>query len=328
MNEKLIEYIKKIIEKYCYCDWKENSYGGCFHYQIYADYRDEGFDNKTLIELCEMENPVEAFNERLIVAYEQHCFDIEDEIIRNVRTHWASEEFSWSEHEDEISTMEEASAVLEDDEYDEEKLIVYSHSKPRGFYVKQRKLELDEVRLLAECIYTSRFVTQSEAKRLISVVDDLTTAENAKKIKPDALVTDRVRTTNKSVLNNLSVIHTAMSSKIDGKPHTPEKITFQLQYHTLESKDKPVPKKTKYVVSPYKLLVNDGNYYLSAFEDKSQQMKNYRVDRMKKMPRGACRGASFMHFSYMSAVSPSAPPRKLGHIICICVHVAKKGQSF
>jgi len=187
------------------------------------------------------------------------------------------------EHEDEIDNLDDAAAAIEDDEYDEEKLIVYSHSKPRGFYVKQRKLELDEVRLLAECIYTSRFVTQSEAKRLISVVDDLTTAENAKKIKPDALVTDRVRTTNKSVLNNLSVIHTAMSSKIDGKPHTPEKITFQLQYHTLESKDKPVPKKTKYVVSPYKLLVNDGNYYLSAFEDKSQQMKNYRVDRMKNV---------------------------------------------
>ena len=113
MNEKLIEYIKKIIEKYCYCDWKENSYGGCFHYQIYADYRDEGFDNKTLIELCEMENPVEAFNERLIVAYEQHCFDIEDEIIRNVRTHWASEEFSWSEHEDEISDWIRCHLVFE-----------------------------------------------------------------------------------------------------------------------------------------------------------------------------------------------------------------------
>ena len=187
------------------------------------------------------------------------------------------------EHEDEISTMEEASAVLEDDVYDEEKLIVYSHSKPRGFYVKQRKLELDEVRLLAECIYTSRFVTQSEAKRLISVVDDLTTAENAKKIKPDALVTDRVRTTNKSVLNNLSVIHTAMSLKIDAKPHTPEKITFQMQYHTMADKDKPTVRKTAYKVSPYKLVVNDGNYYLLAFEDKSQKIKTYRVDRMKNV---------------------------------------------
>ena len=38
-----------------------------------------------------------------------------------------------------------------------------------------------------------------------------------------------------------------------------------------------------YKVSPYKLIVNDGNYYLLAFEDKSQKIKTYRVDRMKNV---------------------------------------------
>ena len=85
------------------------------------------------------------------------------------------------EHEDDIDNLDDAAAAIEDDEYDEEKLIAYSHSNPRGFYVKNRKLELDEVRLLAECIYTSKFITNSEAKRLITVIDDLTTLDNAKK---------------------------------------------------------------------------------------------------------------------------------------------------
>lgn len=49
---------------------------------------------------------------------------------------------------DETGTMEVAAAAIEADEYDEEKLIAYSHSKSRGFYVKNRKLELDEERLL------------------------------------------------------------------------------------------------------------------------------------------------------------------------------------
>ena len=186
-------------------------------------------------------------------------------------------------HEDEIKTLEEASAILEDDEYDEEKLIAYRHTKERGFYVKNRKLELDEIRLLAECIYTSKFVTQKDAERLVSVIDDLTTKKNAEMIKPDALVMDRVKTTNKGVINNLSVIHTAMSLKIDAKPHTPEKITFQMQYHTMADKDKPIVRKTAYKVSPYKLIENDGNYYLLAFEDKSQKIKTYRVDRMKSV---------------------------------------------
>ena len=37
----------------------------------------------------------------------------------------------------------------------------------------------------------------------------------------------------------------------------------------------------KYTVSPYKLLINDGNYYLLAFDDYAQDMRTYRVDRMK-----------------------------------------------
>ncbi|MBQ7816803.1 MAG: WYL domain-containing protein, partial [Oscillospiraceae bacterium] len=182
---------------------------------------------------------------------------------------------------DETETMENAAAALEADEYYEEKLIVYSHSSPRGFYVKNRKLELDEVRLLAECIYTSKFIIQREADKLIDVINDLTSLDNSRAIKHDVVVSDRVKTTNKSVINSLSVINTAMALKIEAKPHTPEKISFQMITHTMADKEKPVARKTLYKVSPYKLIVNDGNYYLLAFEDKSQKMKTYRIDRMK-----------------------------------------------
>ena len=37
----------------------------------------------------------------------------------------------------------------------------------------------------------------------------------------------------------------------------------------------------RYTVSPFQLLINDGNYYLLAFDDYSQEMRTYRVDRMK-----------------------------------------------
>lgn len=44
-------------------------------------------------------------------------------------------------------------------------------------------------------------------------------------------------------------------------------------------------KGAKYIVSPYKLIINDGNYYLLAFDDNSQQIRTYRVDRMKAINR-------------------------------------------
>ena len=40
-------------------------------------------------------------------------------------------------------------------------------------------------------------------------------------------------------------------------------------------------KGARYTISPFQLLINDGNYYLLAFDDLSQALRTYRVDRMK-----------------------------------------------
>ena len=37
------------------------------------------------------------------------------------------------------------------------------------------------------------------------------------------------------------------------------------------------------MVSPYQLLINDGNYYLLAYDDKKKSIIPYRVDRMKEV---------------------------------------------
>lgn len=40
-------------------------------------------------------------------------------------------------------------------------------------------------------------------------------------------------------------------------------------------------KGARYKISPFQLLINDGNYYLLAFDDYSKELRTYRVDRMK-----------------------------------------------
>ena len=66
-------------------------------------------------------------------------------------------------------------------------------------------------------------------------------------------------------------------------PHKPEKITFKYQKYSIQDVTKTVDRRKgePYMVSPYRLLINDGNYYLLAFDDRSQDMRTYRVDRMK-----------------------------------------------
>ena len=179
----------------------------------------------------------------------------------------------------------EAEEVIATDEDNTEKLVVYDKHK-KGFYVRQRHFDLNDIRLLAECVYSAKFIAQGQADRLTDVVCDFVSEAQAKKIRHDAFLTDRVKTTNKSVLNSIATINEAMSTELDGQPHAPEKISFYYLGYTLNGitlQQKERHNGELYIVSPFKLIINDGNYYLMAYDAKSQIIKNYRVDRMKNV---------------------------------------------
>lgn len=184
---------------------------------------------------------------------------------------------------DEADMMIAAAAESGDEEeLAELKTILYDRSR-KGFYVRQRKFDVNDIRLLAECVYACKSITETKAKRLVSVVCDFVSEEQAKKIRHDAFLTDRVKTDNQGVLNNIAAINGAMSKHLDGQPHTPEKITFKYMRRSINDVSKQVERRsgTRYKVSPFQLLINDGNYYLVAYADYAQAMRTYRIDRMK-----------------------------------------------
>lgn len=190
------------------------------------------------------------------------------------------------ENEDDDADIFAAEEAIETDKNDSEKFIVYDRHL-KGFRVVRRKYELSDIRLMAECIYASRYISQSEAERLVDIIKGFVSEEQSREIRTDALVTVRQRTLNKSTLRNVSTIYDAMSKMIEGEKHIPEKISFQYLKYTIDDLEKQTERRkgAKYIVSPYKLIINDGNYYLLAFDDNSQQIRTYRVDRMKAINR-------------------------------------------
>lgn len=185
--------------------------------------------------------------------------------------------------EDGEMTLEEAMSEIEGDEDDERKLIRYTHKGKKGFFVQQLKYELSDIRLLAECIYASKFISDKDADRLIEVVGDLVSAHQSETIKHETFTVGRVKTANSDTLNNVQKINYAMCTRYDGEDHVPQKISFQYLTHEVGDVEKLVPKKKKYVVSPFQLMINDNNYYLLAFDDDKKAMRTYRVDRMKRI---------------------------------------------
>lgn len=178
----------------------------------------------------------------------------------------------------------EADESGDEDELNELKTILYDKHR-KGFYVRQRKYDLNDIRLLAECVYSAKFIAEGQARRLVDVVCEFVSEPQAQRIRHNAFLTDRVKTDNRGVLNNIAAINEAMSTNIDEQPHTPEKITFKYLTYSIGDMRQQVERRkgASYTVSPFQLLINDGNYYLLAFDEQHQDMRTYRVDRMKKI---------------------------------------------
>lgn len=157
----------------------------------------------------------------------------------------------------------------------------------REFFVSRRRHDISEenVRLLAECVYAARFIDDKTAKELIDIACSLINCHSALRIKHDFPLLSKPRTLNKDTIRNLSTINFAMSPGLKGSGDAPQKITFRYQKHCINDIYNTVDRRNgaTYKVSPYKILIDDGNFYLLAFDDRSQEMRTYRVDRMKSV---------------------------------------------
>jgi predicted DNA-binding transcriptional regulator YafY len=179
-------------------------------------------------------------------------------------------------------TIEEAEELLKDEK---EKTIVYDKNK-KGFYVRKRHYKLEDIQALAECIYSSKFLDEKRAKRLVNVICDLVSEHNAEGLKRDVIQLDRGKSDSVSNYDTLKKISFAMRRKrINNVAHTPEKIKFKYMSYTIQNGIRRTERRKGewYVVSPYKLLISDGNYYLMGYDDKMQKIVTYRVDRMKDL---------------------------------------------
>lgn len=148
-----------------------------------------------------------------------------------------------------------------------------------------RQFEFDDLRLLAECVHATKFISAEKAKELVYTIGQFCSNYQSEELEREVFLCDRVKTTRKDILLLIGIIHAAMADKENGKPKPPQKISFKYLKYTLQNGKTQVERHrgATYKVSPYKLLINDGNYYLLAYDDKSQDMRTYRIDRMKEV---------------------------------------------
>ncbi|MDL2295667.1 WYL domain-containing protein [Lachnospiraceae bacterium OttesenSCG-928-E19] len=152
--------------------------------------------------------------------------------------------------------------------------IILQKEQPTGYYLASREFEIAELKLLVDAVQSSKFITYKKSNELIRKLEHLCSVEEAKSLRRQVFVADRIKTMNESIYYNVDKIYSAMSLK--------GKISFLYDEWTIEKKLKPRRGGERYKVTPKALTWEDENYYLVA-RDEKELVKHYRVDKMRNI---------------------------------------------
>ena len=151
--------------------------------------------------------------------------------------------------------------------------IVHKKSKEQsGYYLKSRIFSLAELKILVDVIQSARFITRAKSEELIKKLETFANCHEARKLRRQVYVANRVKTQNEQIYESVDRIHEAMQEG--------SQICFSYLDWGLDKKLVPRHDGEKYQVSPWSLTWNAENYYLIAYDEKGKKIKHYRVDKM------------------------------------------------
>ena len=144
--------------------------------------------------------------------------------------------------------------------------------KTYGYFLGQRDFQLPELKLLIDVVQSSPFLTRNKSMELIGKLEHLTSRPNARQLRRQVYVLDRVRTHNEQLYYAVDGLHTAINDD--------RQVTFR--YFDWQPDGSKAYRRggALYRVDPVALCV-DRHYYLVSYDPAIEDYRHYRVDRME-----------------------------------------------
>lgn len=146
-------------------------------------------------------------------------------------------------------------------------------TKRTGYFIASREFELPELKLLADAVASSKFITEKKSSELIHKIGSLTSSFEAKQLQRQVCVMGRLKTINEKIYYNVDTIHQAIAQN--------RQISFMYFEYALDKTIRYRNNGEKYVLSPYALSWDDENYYMIAYYEKYANLSHFRVDKME-----------------------------------------------
>ena len=141
-----------------------------------------------------------------------------------------------------------------------------------GCALVSREFELAELKLLVDAVQASRFITGKRRAELCAKLASLASRYQEKQLRRAVRSEEADGEQNRSVLNNIDWIHSAMTEN--------RAVAFQYFDWTPEEEAQLRHGGKVYEVSPWGLVWNSENYYMLAYDRVIDAIRHFRVDKM------------------------------------------------
>ncbi len=145
----------------------------------------------------------------------------------------------------------------------------------KGCALASRNFELPEVSMLMDMVQSSRFLTKEKAEQLLQKLAGQVSCHQADRIRRQIYRTGAsAKGENERIYYTLDQINEAINHN--------HQLSYQYWDWSLTDGKQPRHGGERYCVSPWALIFQDENYYLVAYESKTDRIKHYRVDRIRQ----------------------------------------------
>ena len=178
--------------------------------------------------------------------------------------------------------------------------IITLPTRPPKYSLASRPFEISELKMLADAVASSKFITTEKSRELIDKLRTFAGKYRAGELSRQVYVEDRVKTMNDFSVENIELVNRAINEN--------KKINFRYFDYGVNKARIFRHDGLKYLATPLSLIRNDENYYLVAFDEREGVNKNFRIDKMSDVtltdePRNkACLESRFNPAEYSNKV--------------------------
>ena len=153
--------------------------------------------------------------------------------------------------------------------------IIGRRSKQYEYYLGRRSFELPELKLLADAVAASKFITKTKSRALIRKIENLAGEYDASLLHRQVYAEHRTKAENETIYYNIDAIYNAIDARV--------KIHFKyFDWNRCKRREYRHGGKI-YSISPWAMAWDSENYYMVGYDSEEGIIKHFRVDKMDRI---------------------------------------------